>query len=417
MKSSHVRWLVAAAVLAVVVEAVDTVGWVAWRRTARALAAEPGEGAVRVASDPLLALPSAVARSRRLAARDLGLAARELVLPALARIGTRQMSWFPADPHGWLNKAREAVLEDRADEAADSLEQATIRDPMSPHVRRLTALVLLHLGRVNEAMENLAYAEGIAPGLASPQVELTEESAARVRLEGLRLRRILYPRNPVETTLALARELRARGDEAEGRKELAPLRGQPEVELELARWAIEKKNYGKALVLLEGPANRDSYPRSLRARAWSLVATARELSGDPEGALAAARTALRLAPESPAPYVTLAGLARARGDLEGAFEYLRRARGMAPSDTDLLLRLAVVAEEAGRRPEAIAALQRAVELDPQSVELAIRLIDLQLRAGDYAAAAMRLSEALDRFPTEPRLLLRAQELRNQLGLS
>lgn len=417
MKSMHVRWLVAAAVLAVVIEVVDTVGSTAWRNTARALAAEPGQGAVRMASDPLLALPSAVARSRRLAARDLGLAARELAVPALARIGIEQMSWFPVDPHGWLNAARQALLEDRAEEAARFLEQATIRDPTSPHVRRLSALVLLHLGRLDEAMEELAYAEGIAPGLTSPQVELTEEDAEQVRLEGLRLRRNLYPRNPVETTLALARELRARGDENGAVNELDPLRGHAEVELELARWAIERANYEEALALLEVPANRSSYPRSLRARAWSLVATARDLSGDPEGALAAARTALRLAPESPAPYVTLAGLARARGDLEVAFEYLRRARGMAPSDTDLLLRLAVVAEEAGRGPDAIAALERAVELDPGSVELAVRLIDLQLRMGDYAAAAMALSDALDRFPTDPRLLLRAQQLRSELGLS
>lgn len=417
MTGTRVRWLVVAAVLAVMVEIVDTLGWTAWMQTTRALALEPGEGAVRLATDPLLALPPAVERSRRLISRDLGMAARELVVPALARIGSLQMSWLPADPRGWLNRAREALLEDRVEQSAHLLDEALVRDPTSPYVRRLTALVLLHLGRLEEAMENLALAEGIAPGLASPQVELTEESAERVRLEGLRLRRSLYPRNPVETTLALARELRARGDDDAAMGELAAFRGHAEVELELARWAIEKKRYQEALELLDGPANRSSYPRSLRARAWSLVATARDLSGDPDGALAAARTALRLAPESPAPYVTLAELARARGDLEDAFEYLRRARGMNPSDTNLLLRLAAVAEEAGRTPDALAALERAAELDPGSVELAIRLIDLQLRSGDYAAAAMSLSAALDRFPTDPRLLLRAQRLRNELGLS
>ncbi len=326
------------------------------------------------------------------------------------------MRWLPADPHGWLNRARELLLEDRADEAADLLGQAMTRDPTSPYTHRLAALVLVHVGRLEEALENLALAEGIAPGLETPQVELTAESAERVHLDGLRLRRSLYPRNPVETTLDLARELRARGEKVAALAELAAFRGHPDVELELARWAIEEMRYAEALELLNGLANRGAYPTSLRARAWSLVATARDLSGDSQGALDAARTALRLAPDTPAPYVTLGELAWSRGDLESAFEYFRRARGVAPSDVELLLRLAAVAEEAGRGPDARASLERAVEIAPGSVEIAIRLIDLQLRSGDFAAAAMSLSEALDRFPTDPGLLLRAQQLRTRLGL-
>jgi len=411
----RVHWLVLAMVLALSAEALNTVGWFAWKRAARTLSIRPDAGAALLISDPLLALPSAVQRTRRMNARDLGMVSREMAVSSLARIGRLQTGWLPADPVGFVNLAREALLGDQVEVASALLEKAISRDTTSPYAHRFQALVLLHLGRLEKALGHLALAEGIAPGLRSPMVELTEEDERRVRIEGLRLRRSLYPRNRVGTALALARELRSRGAEATAEAGLAELRGHPEVELELARWAVEAERYEEALKLLAGPSTRTAYPRALRARAWSMVATARDLSGDSNGALSAAQTALRLDPDSPAPYVTLAYLAQRRGDLQVALGHLRRAWGMAPADTRLLLRIATVAEQAGKSSDALLALERAVVIEPGSTELAARLVELQLRSGRYTEAAMSLSRALDRFPTDPRLLGLAERLRREVG--
>ena len=174
--------------------------------------------------------------------------------------------------------------------------------------------------------------------------------------------------------------------------------------------------YTQALDLLMPIAYRRTNPRPIRAHAWSMAAIARDLDGDSEGAISAAGEALKLDPDSSAPYVTLAGLAQSRGNFDGALEHLRRAWGMDPADTRLLTRIASVAEQAGRQEEALLALERAVEIDPGSPELAVRLISLQLRAGRYAEATVALSQALDRHPTDPGLLGLADRLPREIGI-
>jgi len=407
---------VAAASVASVVAVVDTIGWWGWRGVARTLAVNPESAAVMLATDPSVSLPSLVVRSRRLTASDLSGATPRSLVGALETVGLLQRRWLPADAVGFVNLARQELLLGRPQESIDALGGALRRDPTSPSLHRLQALFLFSVGDRRSALAELAVAEAIAPGLREPEVELTEDDQRRVRLEGLRLRAKHYPRRMTETSLALAREFRNDGNDAAARSMLAELRGRPEVEIELARWEVEGGNYDRATELLLPIASRQANPRGVRARAWSMIAVARDLNGDAEGALSAVREALVLDPDSSAPYVTLAGLAQGRGDLDAALDHLRCAWGMNPADTRLLTRIASVAEHGGKTADALLALERAVEIEPDSPRLAALLVELQLRSGRYAEAAVSLSRALDRHPTDPDLLRLADRLPREVGI-
>jgi tetratricopeptide (TPR) repeat protein len=408
--------LVVAAAFAVLVASVDSVGWQIRRTIAKTLTVNPEAAAVRLGTSPLVGLPSLMVRTRQLVTGDLAGATEESLLRALTRVGHLQRVWLPADAAGYVNLAREEFLLGRFQEPVDALEKALLRDPTSAYLHRFLALFLLSVGDRNSALRELSVGEAIAPGLRRPEVELTDEDQRLVRLEGLRLRAEYYPRRRTETSLALARELRIDGDEVGARSMLNDLRGRPEVEIEIARWAIDTGAYVEALELLLPVARRQANPRALRAQSWSMVAIALDLDGNGEEALSAAKNALELDPESPAPYMALAGLAQGRGELEVALDHLRRAWGMNPADIQLLLRIASVAEQAGKPEDALLALERAVEIEPDSPELAIRLVELQLRTGRYTEAAVTLSESLDRHPTDPGLLSLADRLSREVGI-
>lgn len=408
--------LVLAAAIAVVVAGADTVSWMGWRAIAATLKVNPDAAAERMATGPMIALPATAIRSRHLAVNDLQGVTVESIVNALTRIGRLQRRWMPVDGVGFVNLSREEFLRGHPQASVDALTSALARDPTSAYLHRLHALFLFSLGDREAALAQLAIAEAIAPGSRRPQIELTPDDTRRVRLEGLRLRVEYYPRRRTESALALARELRIDGEYERANALLGELRGKPDVEIEIARWAIERGDYPDALELLLPVAERRTNPRAVRSRAWSMMAVARDLDGDREGSTSAAREALRLDPGSPAPYVTLAGLAQGRGDLDGALEHLRRAWGMNPTDTALLTRIAAVAEQAGRPEDAVLALERAVEIDPESALLASRLVGLQLRTGRYAEAATTLSEALDRNPTDPALLRLADRLPREVGI-
>jgi Flp pilus assembly protein TadD len=416
MNPGKPRRLAVLALGAIVVTALDTSGSYGWNNIARTMAVNPETGAVQLASSWVVALPPFVERSRRMALRDLGMASRKSVVEALARLGGLQLRWMSIDPVGYTNLSRESLLRDRPRESLRMLTDALVRDPTSPSLHRLHALVLIALGYHRGGLEELAFAEALAPGLRSPEVELTPEDHRWVRLEGLRLRRDFYPRRPTEMAIALARELRVEGDRASARNVLSEFGDHPDVKMELAGWAIDEGDPLHATKLLAEITSRAAFPRPLRARAWAMAAVALDQVGDVDGALEAAHSALRLDPRSSAPYVTLSGLAQRRGDSAAALEHLRRAWGMAPADTRLLVRIAVVAEEAGKPADALLALGRAVEIEPESPDLVARLAALQLRTGRFTEAAVTLSHALDRFPTHPGLLRLAEKLQWDVGI-
>jgi Tfp pilus assembly protein PilF len=381
------------------------------------MADDPAAGASRAATDGALALPYAVHLSRRFVASDLFGAPRDDLASALERISDLQRSWYPADPVGWVNLSRAGLLHDRVEGALTAIGGALERDPTSPSVHRLGALVFHRLGRRNDALEHLAEAQALADELDGPVIDLTDEDTEWIRREALQRRIARYPRQRVSTTLDLARFLKSSGEGEEARSLLGELSPHPEVEVELARWDLGDGDFSSASQRLEGVTRRTALPSTVRVRAWALLAEVRDQQGDAEGALDAAREALSLAPESTAPYVALAGLAERRGEYAEALEHLRRAWGISPTDIPLLLRIASVAERAGRSADARLALERAVEVDPSSPELAARLVDYHLRRGQFMEAAMRLSRALDRHPADQRLLELANRLRREVGRS
>jgi Flp pilus assembly protein TadD len=246
-------------------------------------------------------------------------------------------------------------------------------------------------------------------------VELTPEDSMWVRLEGLKRNLDFYPRSRIRGTIALAQELRRRGDEELGRAYLENEARDPRVALELARWDLASNRVEDAEARLAELVRRQGLTASIRAQSWAVTAMVRDHRGDPEGALVAANQALRFDPRSPAPYRVLAGLAERRGDLNEALDHLRRAWGMNPTDIGLLLAVASVAERAGHPDDARLALERAVAVDPDSPVIRARLADFQLRQGDYMEATLTLSAALDRFPTDARLLALAERLRKEVS--
>lgn len=408
--------LVALSLLAVAAALVDLIGWWSWNSASAQLAISPDRGAVRLAEDRLLDLPSAIQRSRRLPVRELGSAPIDLAFAVLIRRGVDQRRWMPAHAAGSTNLARGYLLAGDLEAAVPVLDDALVRDPTNAYLHRLRALILMSRGEISSALENLAVAQALAPDQREPELELTPENERAVRLRGLELRRDLYPRRRIQTGLALARELRHGGDIEGALVILMEHEDHPEVLLERAGWAVDAGDLETASLLLETVTDQRSAPRSLRARAWAMTAITRDLDGDQAGAVEAAFQALHLDQNSPYAFVSLAGLAERRGDYGEALEHLRRAWGMSPSDVGLLVRIARVAERAGKTPDAVLAMERAVEINPASPELAVQLVSLQLRLGDFTSAAMTLSEALDRHPTDPSLLAQADRLRRDVGI-
>lgn len=416
MTGARGPWIAIAASVAVLISAADTLGWWRWSASTAQLEIENAVAAADLVADSLVALPSFVERARKLPISELATAPREIVAPALGRVGRLQNRWMPAAAWGYTHRALEQLLVNRPDLAIPLLGEAVRRDPHSTYVRRLRGLIFLLAGDRESALEELSFAEGVAPGSDSPPVELTEDDQAFVRLRGLEIRRDVYPRQKYRTALALARLLRNDDQVEPARIVLDELSGHPEVDLEIARWEVEDGNLSQALSILDGITSRAELPRGLRARAWSAAAVARDQYGDHDGALDAASEALRLDPDSTMPYMTLATLAERRGDYEAALAHLRRAWGMSPADSSLLLRIARIAERAGKPADALLALDRAVELNPDSAEIAVQLVAAQLRQGRFTEASVSLSLALDRFPTHPGLLNLADRLRRDIGI-
>jgi len=402
-------------VAACLTTSLDAVGTRWWRQIDRMAEFDPNGAVKHMMEDSQLRIPAAVQRSTRLAPRPLARAEIDGVVVALDRISALQWQWFGTDPSGFKNCARAALLDGRMNEATDCLEAAVTRDPTSPALRRLTALLLMSEGRLAEAMDHLAEAYALAPGLRHPAVALAPEDERWVQYEGLERALTLYPRQRVQTVLTLAEVVREDGDEARGRVALERELPHPEVELTLARWDREAGLLDDARIRLEAVVGRRSYPEKVRARAWAQLAQVRDLAGDGEGATAAARQALALDPRSTAPHLALAALAERRLDYSGALRHLRSAWGLTPADPRLLVKISVMAERAGEVSDARLALERAVVVRPDSPEFAARLVDFYIRHGQYMDATLRLNEFTNRFPADARLLRLADRLSREVA--
>lgn len=408
------RWVIAAAVIAVLIETVGLAGWWSWHGVTRVLEESPAEGAVALARDVFLQLPSAVRLSKRMPARDLGKARDDLVAEALRAVSRNQIRWAPADSIGFVNSARAELITGALDPAMGDLDAAIVRNPTSPDLHWLTALTERARGENARALDHLATSAGLGARDRPLRMELTPEETAWVRIEGLERRLEYYPRARSAGVIALAREHRSRDQSRIGRDYLEEEARDPRIVLELARWDLQDGFISEAEGRLKVLADRSGLPAALHAETWAVMARVRDRQGDVEGAVEAADMALIYDPRSAAPYRVLAGLAERRGDVDEALEHLRRAWGMNPTDVPLLMSVARIAEKAGETDDARLALRRARTADPTNPRLAAALVEFHLRQGEFMDATVTLSDALDRFPTDPRLLGLADRLRAEV---
>ena len=414
MVAKPVRMLLLLSIAALLVEGVDALGWWQWMATTSVVRVDPEGGALRLATSRALGLPSAVAWSRRLSGSDLRGAQSATVTAALERVGRRQRRWMPTDSDGPKNQASAAVLSGDLEAAQQLMQAALDRDPTSPYLNQVMAILLRRAGRTEESLHYLSEARALVPGYNQPAVELTPEEVELVRLDSLHRRVALYPRQSADALIALAGELRRQGRKDEALQVLEPVRKDPTVLLWLAENDLADGDPQSALDRAGGIAASTLFPDLVRARALALVARARDELGDAAGAAAAADEAVRLRPDSAAPYLALASMARRRGDLDSALSYLRRGMGVDPTNVGLLLSFAATAERTGKSSDARFALQRATELAPDRPDVAARLVDQLMRHGELMDATLRLSRFLERFPTDPKLIAQAEQLRRRV---
>ncbi len=398
---------------AALVECFDAAGWALWSGLMARVEAEPSTACRDVLSTALLAVPAASAWGWTVAAGPMLREAGECGQNAVRRVAGALQRWTPVDPRGWTLGARAELVAGRIEVGTDLLRESLRRNPTSPYLQRLMALLKMRAGDYDGALELLADAEGLAPGYRVPVVEVLPGDDLWIELEGLRRRASLYPRHREDALLTLANKLWSRGRRDEARQLLEPLKDRPSVIMTKAAWALEEGNAPEAAQLAQGVASGTGYPRSVRSRAYSMLARALEAEGLTDQGLEAARKAVRLDPDSPEPYVALSRLARRRGDTKAALQYMRSAWGVAPSDIRVLLEVAATAEAAGAVSDARLALQRAEQLAPERLDVGVRLADFLLRHGNYMRAAIVLSRQLERHPMDPRLIALAARLQGK----
>ncbi|HHQ48835.1 MAG TPA: tetratricopeptide repeat protein, partial [Acidobacteria bacterium] len=343
---------------------------------------------------------------------DAGVCGQE----AVSRVAGTLRRLLPVDASGWILGARAALVAGEIERGSELLKKALERDPTSPYLYRLMALLDIRAGNYNRALELLADAEGLAPGYHIPPVEVLPGDDLWIKLEGLKRRAKLYPRKREDTLLRLANTLWSMGRRDEARKLLVPLEDRPTVIMTLAKWALQEGKADEAARLARTVADRTVFPRRIRSQAYSLLAKALEAQWKTDEAMEVAKKALEVDPNSPDPYVALAHLARRRGDTKAALRYIRSAWGVAPSNVRVLLEVATIAEAAGAVSDARLALERAEKLAPKDANVGIRLADLLIRHGEFMQASMVLSRQLKRHPMSPRLIALATRLQQETSV-
>ncbi len=176
-------------------------------------------------------------------------------------------------------------------------------------------------------------------------------------------------------------------------------RNDPVIAHNLVQALIELNRYEEALPILTDrlvDADRDGRLRRLRAfvaqcadqhelavgdyekvvevssqdwESWNNLGNARRAIGDAEGAVAALRRAVELAPLSPPVRLNFAISLLAAGLVDEAESELKRMTADFPDDPNPLRELHVLYRHSGRDAEATDAIERATELDPGNIEL------------------------------------------------
>jgi TolB-like protein/tetratricopeptide (TPR) repeat protein len=141
-----------------------------------------------------------------------------------------------------------------------------------------------------------------------------------------------------------------------------------------------------------------------RARTLSALSAqssnTQEMKRDRDSAIAAARTAIRLAPDYPSGYVTLGWVLFNQAlDVKGARVAFDKARALSPGDADVLMAAAIFNARTQKITEARSDIAHALILDPLN-PYAFRVAGtVSLIAGDYARALSAYDRAMALNPT------------------
>jgi tetratricopeptide (TPR) repeat protein/arylsulfatase A-like enzyme len=151
----------------------------------------------------------------------------------------------------------------------------------------------------------------------------------------------------------------------------------------------------------EGALRRDAAERPHFADCHLQMSRIAAADGNPTAALAAARKALELSPDSEPAHLQLARLLRGQGDVEAAIAQYRRALASHPDSVDARLGLGRALAETGRFDDAVATLGPAAAARPDSAEAATQLGFALARQGKLDDAVSQYRRALSLAPDSP----------------
>ena len=141
-----------------------------------------------------------------------------------------------------------------------------------------------------------------------------------------------------------------------------------------------------------------------QARAWHILAAARERLGDLDTAFTCYQNALRLAPQDAVVASDLGRMAYRTGHLELAEKFFTHVLSLRPADADAAAALASVLRDLGRLDEAGSVLKRAIEAHGGSAPLWNGLGTVLDACGNADAASVAYAEALRLSPGHPHAL-------------
>ncbi len=184
--------------------------------------------------------------------------------------------------------------------------------------------------------------------------------------------------------------------------------------LEVARRLLLARQPEPALELLAAATGR----ADATAAEWAMLALARAELGQPEKAIEADRTAIRLNPRFIEPYQHLSRLQVQAGDAREALKVLETARQLPDADVGFLTSLAeslaglrgVLGKDGDHlRATILEVLERARKLNTRLPSLQLKLADLYRTMGEFPPATRIYNELLARHPELPGLRAKLAE--------
>lgn len=168
------------------------------------------------------------------------------------------------------------------------------------------------------------------------------------------------------------------------------LRGEPDL-LDLAEASIAATNWAAARILLDGYAAK--HPND--ARGWRLVARLWLAAGQAQNALAALKTAARLAPNDAGVRHTLSQVYLRLGDHGEALRAAKRAHALEPNAALHLNQLGLILRAMRRHPESVEAFRAALKHPDAAVESSTYLAATHLDSGELRDAEVMLRQATE----------------------